>query len=546
YEVLQYLVEGATDVLGDTCIVYLAEEGSATLRVAAEHFRDEGSAARHRAIRYEELTRSDTGLVGAAFESGQTQFVADYGTDPRARPPFVEVLQSVIVAPLVAGGQVLGALVTYTSPGSSRRFTTEEVSVADALASRAAQAFERAQLWASAEAERAKLEAVFEQMADGLLIFSADGKPRVINPAGERLLGLTSSDEVTLAEYMRRLEPASLEGLPLPAEAIPPLQALRGEVVTSTRLSVATARGERLELTMSAAPLRDGRGQIAGAVSVFRDAAPLREAERAKDQFLSIASHELKTPLTSLKGFAQLLQRALLQPDQIDRARAIRYSESVLRQSDRLAELVNDLLDVSRIQSGRLELDRRLTDLARLAGDVLDRCRGQSTSTSGRSGRQHEFVLDVPPEPLTGCWDESRLDQVLTNLVTNAIKYSPDGGEIRVRLWREDDEARVSVSDQGIGIPNDQFEGLFLPFARARNAQAQHFSGFGLGLYISRDIALRHGGRLWVASVEGEGSTFYLALPLTQAIGPDGEGSESDPFREGDRCDVAPARRAES
>ena len=240
--------------------------------------------------------------------------------------------------------------------------------------------------------------------------------------------------------------------------------------------------------------------------------AAAQAASRAKDDFLSIASHELRTPLTPLKGQIQMLirliERASAAGQPVDLDRFTRTLQSMDRQVGRLADLVNDLLDVARIRTGQLALRLAETDLVALAAAVLE-----------RFDADHGHTLRLVPEVLSlvGTWDAGRLEQVLTNLVANAIKYGDPGGEVTVSVGPaqgRDGWARLAVRDRGVGIPPGEIERLFGPFQRLRNTPAAQFGGLGLGLYISRDIVERHGGLIWAESPgPGEGATFHVVLP---------------------------------
>jgi signal transduction histidine kinase len=229
-------------------------------------------------------------------------------------------------------------------------------------------------------------------------------------------------------------------------------------------------------------------------------------AAHAREEFLSVASHELKTPLTTVKGYVQMLARALQQPV-VEREHIARYAGYLQAQVARLEGLVADLLDSSRIQQGRLDLHPEPADLAALARHVLARFEHAAERLP-----THRLMCDAP-EPLLGTWDTTRLDQVLTNLISNALKYSPNGGEVGVRVRQVGDLAEVVVSDQGVGIPADARATLFRPFARG-NATARNIPGAGLGLYIAARITERHGGSITVQSEPGVGSTFTVRLPL--------------------------------
>ncbi|MBZ4421568.1 ATP-binding protein [Myxococcus sp. RHSTA-1-4] len=236
--------------------------------------------------------------------------------------------------------------------------------------------------------------------------------------------------------------------------------------------------------------------------------AELKEAVRAREQFISVASHELRTPLTPLKGFAAItLQWLEKNGDFPERERLLKALRSMARQTERLGRLVDDMLDTTRMQGGRFELERQRADLVPLLHEVVERfeLRGESGIT---------FELHTPGHAVEGDWDAPRLDQVLTNLVSNAVRYSPQGGTVRVSLEEEAHHVVVHVKDQGIGIPPESLAGLFRPFARASNAQARHYGGLGLGLFICREIVERHGGTIWAESPGSQqGSSFHVRLP---------------------------------
>jgi signal transduction histidine kinase len=244
--------------------------------------------------------------------------------------------------------------------------------------------------------------------------------------------------------------------------------------------------------------------------------AELREAVRAREEFLSVASHELRTPLTPLKGFAALtLQRMEKGEDFPERERFLKALRSMSRQTDRLHRLVDDLLDTSRIQAGRFELERQQVDLVPLVREVLERF-----ELRGQEGLH--FLFEPPPSPIEGFWDGPRLEQVVTNLLSNAVRYSPQGGTVQVRFLLTSEHAELQVRDEGIGIPPESLASLFQPFARASNATSRHFGGLGLGLFICREIVQRHGGDIWAESPgPHRGSSFHVRLPRSQpAVNP--------------------------
>jgi signal transduction histidine kinase len=232
-----------------------------------------------------------------------------------------------------------------------------------------------------------------------------------------------------------------------------------------------------------------------------------QEALQVKDQFLSIVSHELRTPLTTIKGYAQMLRRKLTDdPDDL------RFATNIDAQVSRLSRLVDDLLDVTRFARGQFELTTKHTDLRAILEDVVSRFRVVSP--------RHTFELEIEGGPLEGEWDHDRLEQVMNNLVGNAVKYSPGGGEVVVSARRDGGSAVVSVRDEGIGISPEDRAHLFDRFYRG-TAENSDIKGLGLGLYVTRRIVEAHGGTIDARSRPGEGSEFFFTLPLSQPAMPE-------------------------
>jgi signal transduction histidine kinase len=239
-----------------------------------------------------------------------------------------------------------------------------------------------------------------------------------------------------------------------------------------------------------------------GNARLYRQA---QEAIRARDEFLSIASHELRTPVTSIKGFAQVALRAH-EMGRLDEERLVKSLTSINRVSDRLAKLVEDLLDVSRLRTERLRLTPERVDLAAFVNGFVTRYSDQIDGA-------HRIRGDVPRSCVVAA-DPLRLEQVLLNLLDNAVKYSPGGGEISVKVRRRGAEGVVSVTDRGVGIPSEAIRTIFEPFGRAVNAERLAIPGMGLGLYICRSIVERLGGRIWAESGgEAAGATVSISLP---------------------------------
>jgi signal transduction histidine kinase len=239
----------------------------------------------------------------------------------------------------------------------------------------------------------------------------------------------------------------------------------------------------------------------------------LKELDRMKSQFLSIASHELKTPITAMSGFLQVALRRVRRLSETAGAAAVAEGlrgiteqlEVVYRQTTKLARLVDELLDVSRIQTGRIEFRYGDVDMAELANEVATRMQLTTTTHKIDVTRDSKSVVTA---------DRDHLEQVLNNLLTNAIKYSPSGGSITIDVRPEPDGGvRVSVTDEGIGIPKDELEAIFGLFYRSPDRAARDAAGMGLGLYISKEIVVRHGGRIWAESAGAKGSRLNVTIP---------------------------------
>ncbi len=250
-----------------------------------------------------------------------------------------------------------------------------------------------------------------------------------------------------------------------------------------------------------------------------------KQAVRARDQFLSIAAHELRTPVSSIKGYAQMLLRAH-RKGHIPDERLKRSLETIDSSTDRLSLLTSDLLDVSRIRLGQLPLRPDEIDFAGKVRSVVRRYQEAATDT-------HRIDVSVGPGDYWVRADSDRIEQVLTNLLENAAKYSPDDDRIALSLWVEDDRIRLSVRDHGIGLPPGGASGIFEPFERAPNALAHGLPGLGLGLYICRGLIERHGGQIWAESDgEGAGTTFFVTLPRL-GHGPDLNADHAIPLQFG-------------
>jgi signal transduction histidine kinase/GAF domain-containing protein len=382
---------------------------------------------------------------------------------------------------------------------------------------------------AETEARRALLQQILDELpTSAYLVRGVDARLVLANQASAMVWGATWRSEQPMQDFLAQhhIRIARIDGHPLSFDQLATIRAVREretvhayqEVIRhpdGTTLPVvvhAVALDLRaLDMTEQSSPestsLQD-ESEVAALV-VHQDVSLLKDAERVKDEFISIAAHELRTPLAILKGFAQTL---IVQTARKHGPELAEWQMEALAGIDhatgRMVELVDDLLDVSRLQAGRFTLHPLPTDLVALTQRVITRL--QLTT------ERHRLVFHTEAEYLVANLDPVRMEQVLTNLVANAIKYSPDGGIIALLLapCQDGQHLQLSIQDKGIGIPVDQQAQIFGRFARAENARLCNISGTGLGLYLCRELVEQHQGRIWFESTEGRGSTFFLTLPL--------------------------------
>jgi signal transduction histidine kinase len=264
--------------------------------------------------------------------------------------------------------------------------------------------------------------------------------------------------------------------------------------------------------------MRDPAGAVAGRIFAFRDISAERVVEQMKSEFVSNVSRELRSPLTSIYGFAETMLRDDVLFGEEERQTFLGYIAS---EAGRLTAIVDRLLAVAQLDSGDLQVQLAATDVGSVVAEVVSAAK-QSLVLDG-----HEFVLDLPAEPLAVDADRDKLRQIVMDLVENAVKYSPGGGTVRVSARRHDDAVEVSVEDEGIGIPEAEQGRIFAKFYRAETGRRDLASGgTGLGLFIAKELLAAMRGRIWVSSREGAGSSFVFSLPLSSA-----SGSESVPER---------------
>jgi len=334
------------------------------------------------------------------------------------------------------------------------------------------------------------LRSVWDAAPDAMVLSDAAGIVLLANPAYCELYGY-SPEEIIGESFAIIFPPEQRDG------ALEQYRRVFGGAVNVPVHETEIVRKDGTERFVQArATVIVETGHPWALLSIIRDITKRRAAERTQREFLALASHELKNPLSSVLGYAQLMQRRGAY-DELALTR-------IVSQAAHMDRLLGDLLDMARLQSGRLGILPVSMDLVALARACADQARSQT--------ERHRIRFEGATEPLTGDWDADRLRQVIDNLLTNAIKYSPDGGEIVVRVEEVGPVARVSVHDHGIGIPATMLNSIFEPFYRTQ-AAGERATGFGIGLCVAKSIVELHGGQIEVTSEPGRGSTFGFTLP---------------------------------
>jgi PAS domain S-box-containing protein len=422
-----------------------------------------------------------------------------YGRLPLVAAALGLNLRQVVGLPLLLEEQLIGVIYVFRTRDAA--FSSDDRLVLSSFGDQAAIAVRNATLYQRLAEEKDRLNAIIEHSADGVLIVDADCRVETINRKLAEITGW-EPEEAVGHPCSKVLSLRNAQGNDVCAQACP-LRSLSENDTFLAEGDIIRADGQRTAVSITYSPLYDQDGELAHIVGSVHDVSRFREAQEMKSMFISVISHELKTPVALIKGYANTLRREDARWD----AATVRESLTIIEEeSDRLDRLINDLLQASRIQAGPLKLETGDVSIPRLAGKLADRFRVHA----GKHDLRLDFPADFPPLLA----DEERLQQVFSNLVNNAIKYSPEGSTVTVGGRPLGDQAEFWVTDQGIGISPDDQARLFEPFYRVESGLGRRTQGVGLGLYLCRAIVEAHGGRIWVQSELGHGSTFRFTLPL--------------------------------
>ena len=384
-----------------------------------------------------------------------------------------------------------------------RGFDMEDARLLMMMARQASAVLVTSQIYWKERARTKELTTLIESTSVGLLAVSPQGTAMHVNAAARRALGV---DDGTWygRPYQELIADGEVCGIIDNA-----LDNVFPEAPRELTLQVANDEGEqeeriyRVQIDRISAEER----QSMGWVIVFEDVTDIRQAERMMAVFVDMVSHELRTPLTSIRGFvATLLQAG---EGMFDWETQEEFLQIVDTEAERLGQMIDDLLNIARIQNGRgMQFHYVATDISEVVGRVV---RLQSQSSAMKGG--HQIVVDVPEDFPTIMSDDAKLQQILHNLVGNALKYSPNGGEIRIAARLKEEGVEIAISDQGLGIPKEQLPKMFGQFFRVESGSHTGIKGTGLGLWLTKHMVDGHHGRIWVESEFGHGSTFLVWIP---------------------------------
>jgi PAS domain S-box-containing protein len=446
------------------------------------------------------------GLPGTVWQAGDVVLIPDLkkaGSFLRTAKSLALGLTCGFGIPIPFGDEII-AVMNFAARHSQ---VPDEgmVRIFRALASQIGNFMGRKRAEESEDRLRRQTQLILESAGEGIIGIDPRFRITFANDAGERILGYESG-ELVGRDVFKVLHPTRPDGTPLPQNETPIFEALvEGSSRAQAEGTFWRKDGSSFPVQYVGAPIR-GSNSVTGAVITFQDVTQRREIERIKNEFISVVSHELRTPLTSIRGALGLLAGGKLGefPE-----KAQRMLDIAVTNTDRLVRLINDILDIERIDSGRAAMQKREVEM----GDLLL----QASDVMRPMAEKNSVILEVHPVKARVTVDPDRMIQTLTNLISNAIKFSPAGGKVILSGRVSPETLHIEVTDQGRGIPNDKLESIFERFQQVDATDSREKGGTGLGLAICRTIVQQHGGRIWAESLPGEGSVFHIELPFAQA-----------------------------
>jgi PAS domain S-box-containing protein len=439
------------------------------------------------------------GTLGLAGLEGRTIRIADVRQHPafRGLPDEHPTIISFLAVPVHHKGRSVGTLYFANKIGA-REFSIEDERAVEIFAAHAGAAVHQGQLRDQLDVERARINTILESAPHGVHFVEAGTEKIIANRRAFEIVGQASVP--TLGDY--RGQVCTPDGRPLPKDEWPARRVLRGETFTTQEMLLRTPDGREVPLLLSVAPVRRRDGRVEGVVVGYEDISILKELQRLREEWASIVTHDLRQPLNVITLYVSMLRRMVQNPDPRMLSKAI---DQTLNAVNTLNRMISDLADVSQIETKRLEVARRPIELDVLGREGVERQRVMSPA--------RVINLQVGSSIPKVNADPIRIEQVLGNLLVNALKYSDPETAVEVQVHPVDDEVRVLITNGGAGISSEELPKLFDRFYRSASARAGSARGLGLGLYIAKGLMEAHRGRIWAESRPGQ-TTFQFALPV--------------------------------
>lgn len=441
-----------------------------------------------------------TGLLGFVSREDKTVRLRDIREHPAHRgfPPCHPDIRSFLGVPIRYKGHAVGNLFLGNKKDGAE-FTVDDQQLAEMIAARAGAAIETARLYAAEGRAHAWLQAVLDQMPEGIILMDADGRVTMEN---QSLRALTNAVEPVADRFGNpmTIDLRHSSGQRLAVDDFPIVKAIvNHEVTRGLELIGRRADDRMVPLLVSAAPIFTADGKLAGAAMVCQDVSTLKELERVREEWASIVAHDLRQPIGVISLRSALLLRAELTDDQREDVRQIRAS------AERLSRMVSDLMDAALLETRRMPVVLERLDLGQFLRDVVERVPLATPRTRVRTPVDRRLFVRADPQ---------RLEQVLTNLLSNAVKYGSPEAAIDLEATHRDGQAEILVTNRGRGIPSDELPMIFERYVRSSATARSPIKGLGIGLYIARGLVEAQGGRIWAESVPDEVTTFHVTMPL--------------------------------
>ncbi len=445
---------------------------------------------------FEHTWRKGEGGAGWVWMTKKPYLTNDVAHDVHVALGMVRLLglRNFIAVPLFTRQREFLGVIEIDNKRGGAPFTEDDVALMQAYARQAAVALQNARLVEAEQRRARELDAVIENMTEGVSITGADGRIWRINRIGREILGIPvqqSGAYGRLQDYVGTLDIRYPDGHPMPSDEWPPNRALRGETFVDMEVILTRADGKRFDLLFGGSAVRDEKGSIILAVNVWRDITAFRELERRREEIIHIVAHDIRTPLTVVLGRAHLIKQEA-EAGRTDMI--ISNAEAITTSARRMNAMIADLVDTARLEAGQLRIERQPVELRSFVSDLFERV----ARVMDVRRIKVEIPADLPPVSA----DPDRLERILMNLLTNSLKYSSPETKVLLRAKRSGREVLVSVTDQGVGIAREDLPHIFERFYRAKGVRKTE--GLGLGLYITKMLVEAHGGRIWAENRLGK------------------------------------------